>query len=252
MSGDLVCWPAYPFRPGPVPRATQASLQTRPRGVPFTLLDREGKRLWWFIPTADQIERLRQAVAVSDIRNPPRSEIYTQLSHQGISATDLEKLDVPAVLDLLPADGARVSPGRRNKARQADRSTASGPTTQPDVDWSGAVAQLKGNETLLRQIAAVFLSEAGGMVERVRLAITAGDGAELRCAAGALKEALEYFKAQRSYHLASRLESFGREGQLDHAAEVYRQLEEAVHQVARELTAFAGPDDLHPKPSKAT
>ena len=238
MPGNLVCWPAYPFRPGPPPRAAQASLQSRPRGVPFSLLDRQGQRLWWFIPTREQIECLVQAVAVADISNPPWTEIYTQLSHQGLSATEIEKLDMNAVLDLLPRAPASGHRGGQAAGRM-DRHGAAAleSNAPPDVDWPAALAQLKGNKALLREITEAFLSEAGGMVERVRLAIKSGDAAELRCAAEAMKEAVEYFHAQRSYELAAQLEAIGHEGKLDKATDVYRRLKATVGQVIRELKA---------------
>ena len=79
MAGDLVCWPAYPFRPDPVQRVTHSFRQTHPRGVPFTLLNREGKRLWWIIPYDNQLEQLRMAIPEAEMRSPPWTIIHTQL-----------------------------------------------------------------------------------------------------------------------------------------------------------------------------
>lgn len=101
MAGDLVYWPANPFRPDPVQRVTRPFLQTHPRGVPFTLLNRDGKRLWSIIPSDNQSEQLRMALPEAEMRSPPWTVIQTQFSHRGMSTAEIGRLDVRAIMDLL-------------------------------------------------------------------------------------------------------------------------------------------------------
>lgn len=241
MSGDLICWPAYPFRPDPVQGVTQPFLDTHPRGVPFSLLNREGKRLWWHIPTAEQIESLRQAVPEADLRNPPWSEIYARLSHQGMLAADIQALDIRAVLALLVSPGSHERRSGEHERQGAEQpiGPASSPAAEPEVDWLGALAQVRGNDNHLREMATVFLGEVDGMLTRVGEAIRSDDGPELRCAAQALKDALGYFKAKKSYELASRLEAMGQDGDIAGGPEAYRVLERKVIQAIGEIKLSA-------------
>ena len=260
MPNDLICWPAYPFRREPVRKLRQASLQNHPRGVPFSLMDSEGKHVWLVVPTADQTQRLQQAFPTADLQNPPWAEVFVQLSRRGMSSPEIEKMAVPAILKSLApveeSDDSELAPV--DKPRPRDDSTGArdqaspppspepvrdrpAPTTrvEREVDWPGALAQMKGDDRLLHDVAGVFLSEISGMLERVRQAIESRDGSLLRCAAQSLRESLAYIKAKQAYDLASRLEAIGRSGNLDEVEEVYSQLEKKLGRVKREVASLS-------------
>jgi HPt (histidine-containing phosphotransfer) domain-containing protein len=234
----------------------QASLQNRPLGVPFSLLDREGKRVWLVIPTEEQLQKFRQAFPEADVHHPPWAEVFVRVSRRGMSSAEMEKLAVPAIMNSLAPAATEVAtdraPARQTPPAQVagvvakDRAPSvrirdsHGPVVSMDreVDWPGALAQMNGDEKQLHDVVGVFLSEINGMLERVRDAIESRDGPLLRCAAQSLRESLAYIKATHCYELASRLEELGRGGDLSEVGGIYTQLEKRLGRVKRELASF--------------
>ncbi len=86
-----------------------------------------------------------------------------------------------------------------------------------------------GDETLVAELAELLLAHAFNQVDAVHDAIAAGDPLALTSSAHKLKGSLGTFRADSVTVLVIRLESMGRTGVLDGAADLARQLDAEVH-----------------------
>jgi two-component system sensor histidine kinase/response regulator len=85
------------------------------------------------------------------------------------------------------------------------------------VDWSAALENMGGDETLLCELIDVFLVEAPGLVRVLREAVEAQDALRLCRAAHKLKGSLGYFAAGSAFELATEVERLATEESLDQA-----------------------------------
>ena len=93
------------------------------------------------------------------------------------------------------------------------------------MDWSTALATVKGDRQLLESLIEAFLDEAPRLMETIRRAIGQTDAEALRVAAHTLKGSMRYFGAQPSFDNTERLEKMGREGNLEGAGPALEALE---------------------------
>jgi len=91
------------------------------------------------------------------------------------------------------------------------------------------------NRELLREIAAMFMSDAPGMMRDVSGAVDHGDAPLLRQAAHKLKGSVANFRAQAAVEAALRLERMGASGDLMGAREACRALEVEVMRLRQAL-----------------
>lgn len=107
--------------------------------------------------------------------------------------------------------------------------------------WSPAalVERLGGDETLARQLAAIFVAECPRMMAAVREAVSAGDASRIRRAAHALKGSVGNFTNQAPTTTALALEEAARRGDLGAAAALVPVLEREVAVVVEHLGRFA-------------
>jgi CheY-like chemotaxis protein len=80
---------------------------------------------------------------------------------------------------------------------------------EPAFDVESALAQLGGDTDTLREIAAIFTTEAPTMLASLRDAVAAGDAGAVRMAAHAIKGSLGAFAAHRAAAAARELERLG-------------------------------------------
>jgi HPt (histidine-containing phosphotransfer) domain-containing protein len=99
------------------------------------------------------------------------------------------------------------------------------------LDWSDALANVRGDEALLRSMARAFLEELPRLTATMRQALICQDSASLRLAAHTLKGSTHYFGAHRAFELAFRLETVAREGNFAEAENALVALEAEMVQL---------------------
>lgn len=164
----------------------------------------------------------------------------------GNSTDDDEKRLLDAGMDAFLPKPVRMetlfraveSRGNRPAAAVSDETVISA-SAAPSED---AVAHLHrttgGNEALMRSLAKTFLADAPSKFSGLRHAIAKKDADALAKAAHALKGALGIFGAPDAVALARTLESKGRAGTVDGAAEIFGSLEATFAGLGRQLQAL--------------
>lgn len=118
--------------------------------------------------------------------------------------------------------------GTLNRARSLDRELA--------------LSRIGGDLELLQEIALLFLSDSGRMLDEIHKAVAAHNAGALDRAAHTLKGCVSNFGAQTLYEAALALERMGRSGDLSTVGPAYQQLRAELLQLEtdlRELTAEA-------------
>jgi two-component system, sensor histidine kinase and response regulator len=109
----------------------------------------------------------------------------------------------------------------------------------PDgYDFEPALRRLDHDWELFDQLAQFFSQDAPGLLNEMRAAIEAGDGATLQRAAHSLKGLIRNFDAGRASQAASRLEARGRDAELDGAADDLQKLEAGVERLLDALREY--------------
>ena len=103
------------------------------------------------------------------------------------------------------------------------------------LDRSVALERVGGDEELLREIAGLFLEEYPSLLEEIRVAIEKADGDALERSAHSLKGAVANFEADLAFQAASRLETLGRNKNLDRAPSGLAELEAVLRALQLEL-----------------
>jgi two-component system sensor histidine kinase/response regulator len=100
---------------------------------------------------------------------------------------------------------------------------------QPGVcDLSAALARLGGDVGLLREIAEFFRDDAPEFLARLKVAVAAGDCAEVQRAAHSLKGLAVNFDAHSAAQVALRLEEMAQRGEMASATGAARDLEREI------------------------
>jgi len=102
-------------------------------------------------------------------------------------------------------------------------------------EWQKALADLDGEEEILRDLAEVLLAERDAMIDAVRNAVARRDAPELRRTAHSLKGAVRVFHAQAAAAAALHLETLGRDADFQDADRALAELEEEVGRLCSEL-----------------
>jgi signal transduction histidine kinase/HPt (histidine-containing phosphotransfer) domain-containing protein len=127
-------------------------------------------------------------------------------------------------------------------AAEGDGETSAGAV----LDWAAALKRIAGYEELLRQLAHVFLKEAGTWMSELRQAVTQQDTAKVRLLAHTVKGSAATFAAKATVEAALRLEVMGRDGNLGGAEEAYAELEQELGRLLPALQARGDGDELRP------
>jgi PAS domain S-box-containing protein len=107
------------------------------------------------------------------------------------------------------------------------------------LDWSDALANVRGDEELLRSMARAFLEELPRLRSTMRQAVARQDRAALRLASHTLKGSTHYFGAHRAFELALRLETLAREGEFTDAENALVALEAEMVQLTPVVSRYA-------------
>ena len=122
------------------------------------------------------------------------------------------------------AESTAVSTARTRPAGQPPLALDS----PPDFDKAEAMEHAGGDEELLKELLAAFLSEYPPLMDQIRDAIAQGDARRLERAAHTLKGAAGTVAASAAFDAAQRLEIMGRTGDLAGATLVCTELEDTL------------------------
>ena len=110
-------------------------------------------------------------------------------------------------------------------------------------DGRALLAHVGEDQALGREIAKLFLAEAPRQMEAMRKAIEQRDGKGLEFSAHTFKGAAGHLAARRASELAARLETMGREGEMDSAAGCHEDLARELELLAAALSEYAAARD---------
>ncbi|NOT54561.1 MAG: PAS domain S-box protein [Deltaproteobacteria bacterium] len=116
---------------------------------------------------------------------------------------------------------------------------AATPPSSPPFNFSEALSNIGGDETLLAELAGIFLEEYPQIIENVRIAVGNKDAESLVYYAHALKGSVGNFVAVDTQNAARRLEQMGREGDIADAPQVLSELETALSRLTPALSDLA-------------
>jgi len=135
-----------------------------------------------------------------------------------IRITELEQ----AIATVLPKSSMRVRPSRNDPAEQV-------------IDQAALLNGVDGNRRLLNQIVRLFLADYPRRIDEIKNAIHRGDANALARAAHALKGSVGNFAAKNAISVLQRLETMGRNQELNAAGEEFVALESELARVSKDL-----------------
>ncbi len=109
-------------------------------------------------------------------------------------------------------------------------------------DRKKALQFVGGDESLLQELAGLFLQRNAPLLEKIDKAIRNQNAAALHDAAHAYKGAVNHFAAAKVRELAFRLEKKGRSGNLEGAETLFVQLNDGVNCLLKELGSYVAAD----------
>jgi len=99
------------------------------------------------------------------------------------------------------------------------------------LDRDEILDRVGGDESLLREVAGIFLTECPDLIEDIRTAIDSRDPKRLERSAHTLKGAVSNFGARAATQAAFQLEHLGRQNRFDGVGEAMDRLEEQLAQL---------------------
>ncbi len=109
----------------------------------------------------------------------------------------------------------------------------------PIIDVDAVLRRVSGNETVLKMLATQFLDLGQKQLEQIRTAVETSDAKALEIAAHTFKGSLLNFEARLAAEEAKKLEYMGREGSIEEAATVFKELDRSYGDVKVELEKIA-------------
>jgi two-component system sensor histidine kinase/response regulator len=106
------------------------------------------------------------------------------------------------------------------------------------LDWSAALESVGGNRELLHEVLTAMIDACPRYLEQIAQAVQGFDAAFLRRAAHTLKGDLRLLGKTEAGDLAERLESLGKSGSCNEAAELLPSLRHKTEVVLREVQSF--------------
>ncbi len=111
---------------------------------------------------------------------------------------------------------------------------------RPTFDQEFVLSQTGGDQELMGEVLALFLSETPRMLEDVREAVTSGDAGTVERTAHRLKGSLVAIAAKPAADEAFRLEKLGREGAVAGASQVLNCLEQEIDRLMPDIRQATG------------
>jgi two-component system sensor histidine kinase/response regulator len=103
--------------------------------------------------------------------------------------------------------------------------------------WNDALAQVEGDEELLRELVDLFSRQLPDLLAEIQEAIASREGERLRRAAHRLKSSVGIFGAKDAFEAVRKLEMMGRDGDFANIESVHTEFEAAVTRMEQTLTA---------------
>ncbi len=111
----------------------------------------------------------------------------------------------------------------------------------PVFDTARILSNVDGDQEVLQKIVELFLEDSQVVLSQIRDAIERQDTETLTCSAHSLKGAVSNFGAQRAFCAARKMESLGRNKDLDGARDGLGWLEDEVLRLQDALSEFVKP-----------
>jgi HPt (histidine-containing phosphotransfer) domain-containing protein len=108
------------------------------------------------------------------------------------------------------------------------------------LNWTQSLERVDGDETLLRELAALFLEDMPTLIREMENAIASGDSGALARAAHTLKGSVANFGAEPVYDAALAIEQAAKSQTLDDPMRMVSRLEAALRALTPELQSLAG------------
>src|SRR5690348_8099615 len=99
------------------------------------------------------------------------------------------------------------------------------------IDWKRGLAAADGDSALLNELLKMFANQAPASLEKLRSAVEMKDAPAVERAAHTVKGAVSNFGADAAVQAALKLEVMGRHGDLEHAGEALRSVEQEIRRV---------------------
>jgi two-component system, sensor histidine kinase and response regulator len=128
----------------------------------------------------------------------------------------------------------RTVPARRKETTMREPIN---PESREVIDWKRGLAAVDGDADLFQELLRIFASGAPAALEKLRAGIEHKNAAAIEQAAHALKGSMSNFGAEDAVQASSRLETMARNGNLEHAAEGFQQLEKEVRRLLAAIEA---------------
>jgi len=129
-------------------------------------------------------------------------------------------------------------------AADAPTATDTGPVAPvPVLDAEQAARSVSGDSELLKEIVALFMQDSAEFLAKIRQAVDACSPENLERAAHSLKGSVGNFGAAPAFDAAARLETIGRDGQMDQAPSAMAALAKEMDRLTPALKALVQEDD---------
>jgi signal transduction histidine kinase/CheY-like chemotaxis protein len=112
---------------------------------------------------------------------------------------------------------------------------APSPSAEDSLDWQAALANLEGDNNLLRELALLFLDDLPQQMEALHHAVDNGRSHDLERLAHRLKGSVGNFAAKPAFDTASRLEEFARQEDSQQIPQAMNVLEDEIQRVREAL-----------------
>jgi HPt (histidine-containing phosphotransfer) domain-containing protein len=109
---------------------------------------------------------------------------------------------------------------------------------RPIYDQAEALERCGGDRELLRELIDLFLADVSGQMAELNAAVEAGDTEVVYRLAHTIKGAVATFAAEPARSAALELETIGRSGKLEGAADAWRRLGPLLEQLKGALDGF--------------
>jgi two-component system, sensor histidine kinase and response regulator len=117
------------------------------------------------------------------------------------------------------------------KFQEAGPERPAKPASQESIDWKRALASVDGDSELFHDLLRIFANEAPATLGKLRSAVELKDAPAIERAAHTLKGSVGHFGADAAVQASLKLEVMGCQGDLEHAGEAFRSVEQEIQRV---------------------
>ncbi len=111
------------------------------------------------------------------------------------------------------------------------------------VNIEKSISHLQGRKNLLIKVAGIYIEDYQTQLEQLQRFIVQKNAQQAENAAHKIKGSLSNFHTPEAYNIAKRIESKAENGNLAGLEEDYRQLKQAMEDIAEQLESFIKEND---------